>query len=277
MLTAPLASKLLRQILEDYNYWPASEGDSPLKVSRSKVLADESLILSRDASMRRAAVKAADPTATGYKVPNRVVEPCTLAMCFGPKIIQAKAELDAASAGLSESNLTPVAGMEMPAEALEMLVQLYNAMQQLSNPRVYIVRDVPQNPPSIVLSQSGNKITAKITNYPIGGVVRFSYIENSQIIAEDNTSPYVATITKEGIIQCDVVTTAGTVASAQIQATYTPPATAPTTPPTATPPATIAPTPGPAFMDDPYTGFFITGESTEGESIIAGTLLVQTS
>ncbi|MCU0542137.1 MAG: hypothetical protein MUE44_08075 [Oscillatoriaceae cyanobacterium Prado104] len=279
-LTAALASKLIRQILEDYNYWPGSEGDSPLKVSRSKTLADNTLILARDASLRRAAIRAANPAATGYKIPDRVVEPCTLAACFGPRIVEAKAELDAASAGLSATNLAPVAGMEMAAEKLEFLTQLHNAFGLLANPRCYIVSDVPPPPPTIVLSQSGNRVTAKIENMQPGMVVRFCYDNMGQMemIGEDDKSPFTANLSKAGTVKADVMALVGgvatSIANASIVATYTPPATPPTNPPA--PPVTIAPTPGPAFVFDAYTGFFIVGESNDGESVIAGTLLIQT-
>ena len=51
MLTAALATKLIRQILVDYNFWPQSESDSPLKVTRSRIVLDDKAILFRDAAI----------------------------------------------------------------------------------------------------------------------------------------------------------------------------------------------------------------------------------
>ena len=69
MLTAALAAKLIRQILVDYNFWPTSESDSPLKVTRSKTVLTDVAILARDASMRRTAVGDVTPS---YKPPFRL-------------------------------------------------------------------------------------------------------------------------------------------------------------------------------------------------------------
>ncbi len=71
MLTAALAAKLIRQILVDYNFWPESEFDSPLRVVRSKTALTDAAILSRDASMRKTAVGDVTPA---YKAPDRRIE-----------------------------------------------------------------------------------------------------------------------------------------------------------------------------------------------------------
>lgn len=140
MLTAVLASKLLRQILVDYNYWPESESDSPLKIARSKFALTEAATLSRDASMRRAAVKAATPAVTGYKPPERRVEVKTLDEVFKPMISRALEEVHAAAQAVNTSSVE-ISTLEMPIEAAEFYVQLHGAFSQLSNPKVSYIYD----------------------------------------------------------------------------------------------------------------------------------------
>ncbi|MDQ2096776.1 MAG: hypothetical protein QQW96_03915 [Tychonema bourrellyi B0820] len=171
MLTAALATKLIRQILGDYNYWPESESDSPLKVVRSKTALDEKAILSRDASMRRAAVQDSAP-ATAYKPPVRTVQVKTLDQVLKPLVRSTLAEIQAQAPAFEAG--TGLDAMQKLIEKCEYFVQLYSAFKQLANPKI------------------------------------------SYVVDGNNTS------------------------------------------------------------SDPYTGFFISGESTDGEVVIAQTLLVQT-
>lgn len=136
MLTAALAAKLIRQILVDYNFWPTSESDSPLRVFRSKTVLDDKAILSRDASMRRTAVGDVTPP---YKPPSRQVECKTLDQVFQPLVSvavgQAYQGIEMVVNGTAE-----LEGLEMPIEQSEFLVQLYSAFKQLANHKVcYVV------------------------------------------------------------------------------------------------------------------------------------------
>ncbi|MEG3981843.1 hypothetical protein [Microcoleus sp. D3_18a_C4] len=140
MLTAALASKLLRQILVDYNFWPESESDSPLSVRRSKTALDNKALLARDASMRRAAVREADPDAS-YKAPERRRIECkTLDQTFKPLVASALLEVQTAATKV-QSGIAELETLERPIEQSEFLVQLYSAFKQLANPQVCYVFD----------------------------------------------------------------------------------------------------------------------------------------
>lgn len=85
---------MLRATLADYNFWSQSESDSPLSIKRAKLPLDEAAILSRDASMRRAAIKAMNPLAPSYKAPaTRRIEYKTLDELFQPLIRNSLTEL----------------------------------------------------------------------------------------------------------------------------------------------------------------------------------------
>lgn len=139
MLTAALATKLIRQILVDYNYWQGSESDSPLKIARSKSL-DEKTLLARDASMRRNAEKIAVPTTTGYKPPVRRIDVQTLDEVFLPLVKQAGTECEEQFA-LLKSGQAAIESMQPCIEKFEFLVQLYSAFKQLDDSKINYVID----------------------------------------------------------------------------------------------------------------------------------------
>jgi len=139
MLTAVLAVKLIRQILVDYNSWPESESDLPMKVYRSKTF-DDKAILARDARMRRVQEKVANPTATGYKPPERRIETKSLTEGLRPLIILAGDECEAAFQ-LVKDNTASVTTLESPIEVVECLVQLFSAFSELTNAKMSYVID----------------------------------------------------------------------------------------------------------------------------------------
>ncbi|MEG4503833.1 hypothetical protein QUA81_13305 [Microcoleus sp. F6_B4] len=144
VLTAGLATKLLRSTIADYNYWPQSESDSPLSIKRAKQPFDEPAILSRDASMRRAALKAMNPLLTTYKPPtNRRIEYKTLHEVFQPLIKNALDELATVSEPLAGEMPAPEAyfSILMPIEAVEYLTEIYQTFSQLQNTKVVLVHD----------------------------------------------------------------------------------------------------------------------------------------
>ena len=147
VLTAGLAVKLLRQTIADYNFWPQSEGDSLLSIKRGKQPFDDLAILSRDASMRRAATKLVNPEAPTYKPPaNRAISYQTLDELFQPLIRNALTELATVTQnqGLTMEGTVPaeaVFGILMPIEAIEYLTELYQVFSQLQNPKVIRVSD----------------------------------------------------------------------------------------------------------------------------------------
>ena len=144
MLTAALATKLIRQILVDYNKWPTSESDSPLRVARwrsapqaTKTALTDAAILSRDASMRRTAVGDVTPP---YKAPDRRIECKTLDQTFKPLVASALTEVQAMAMNV-QSGVVGLEMLEMPIEQSEFLVQLYTAFKQLTNTKVCYVVD----------------------------------------------------------------------------------------------------------------------------------------
>lgn len=137
MLTAALAAKLIRQILVDYNFWPTSESDSPLRVFRSKTVLDDKAILSRDASMRRTAVGDVTPP---YKAPERRIECKTLDQTFKPLVASALTQVQTVALSV-QGGSAELEMLEMPIEQSEFLVQLYSAFKQLANHKVCYVVD----------------------------------------------------------------------------------------------------------------------------------------
>lgn len=140
MLTAVLGSKLIRAILTDYNFWPESEGDSPLKIARSKTALDEKAFLSRDASMRRAALKALDPAMLTYKPPARTLTVKTLDEVFKPLAAAALLEVQTGTQAVQDMT-AGLETLEIPIEKSEFYVQLYSAFKLLANPKVTYVSD----------------------------------------------------------------------------------------------------------------------------------------
>ena len=145
-ITAGFATKMLRTTLADYNFWPQSESDSPLSIKRAKQPLDEAAILSRDASMRRAAIKAMNPLAPSYKAPaTRRIEYKTLDELFQPLIRNSLTELvGMATQGLAmEEPVLPetVFSILMPIEQVEYLTELYQTFTQLQNTKVIMVHD----------------------------------------------------------------------------------------------------------------------------------------
>ncbi len=137
MLTAALATKLIRQILVDYNFWPQSESDSPLKIARSKTVLSDAAILSRDAAMRKTAVGDVTPA---YKPPERRIECKTLDQTFKPLVASALTVVQTTALSV-QAGSTGLETLEMPIEQSEFLVQIYSAFKQLANPKVCYVVD----------------------------------------------------------------------------------------------------------------------------------------
>lgn len=135
MLTATVAIRLLRQILQDYNYWPESESDSPLKVSRSKSVLSDKDILARDAAMRRAVT--ADAT---YKPPERRIECKTLDQTFKPLVFASLLQVQTTVESIQTAGVG-LEILEVPIEQAEFLIQVYSAFKQLTNTKVCYVKD----------------------------------------------------------------------------------------------------------------------------------------
>ena len=139
MLTATLAVKLLRQILQDYNYWSQSESDSALKITRSKGLDDKD-ILARDAAMRKTMLVTTQTTETtpAYKAPERRIETLSLDQVFKPLVAASMTELQAVAGTVKTAGLKV---LESPIERVEFLVQVYSVFNQLFEAKVCYVKD----------------------------------------------------------------------------------------------------------------------------------------
>jgi len=152
-----LTLKALNAVIADFNYWGESEGDSPLKLSRTKSLVDEKRILSYDASMRLAAHQGD----TTYKVPaSRTVQTKTLQEVFTPLVTNALAEVSSRAETIADEGIE---SLEMSAEALEFYTQLYSAFNQSTNPKVCYVHagNDPEVGLMIVGENTGETIVAK--------------------------------------------------------------------------------------------------------------------
>jgi hypothetical protein len=145
-LTAGLAVKSVRLTISDFNFFPMSEGDSPLAIKRAKKPFDEPAILARDAAMRKAMTKVVSPE-VNYKPPaERVINYQELGQFFQPLIKNALVEVNttAQNQGLMGDALvapSAVFGILMPIELVEYLTELYQVFSQLLNSRVALVSD----------------------------------------------------------------------------------------------------------------------------------------
>jgi len=145
-LTAGLAVKSVRLTISDFNFFPMSEGDSPLAIKRAKKPFDEPAILARDAAMRKAMTKVVSPE-VNYKPPaERVINYQELGQFFQPLIKNALLEVNttAQNQGLMGDALVApgaVFGILMPIELVEYLTELYQIFSQLLNSRVALVSD----------------------------------------------------------------------------------------------------------------------------------------
>lgn len=145
-LTAGLAVKSVRLTISDFNFFPMSEGDSPLAIKRAKEPFNEAAILARDAAMRKAMTKVVSPE-VNYKPPaDRVINYQELGQFFQPLIKNALVEVNttAQNQGLMGDALVApgaVFGILMPIELVEYLTELYQIFSQLLNSRVALVSD----------------------------------------------------------------------------------------------------------------------------------------
>ena len=146
-LTAGLAAKSLRLTTSDFNFFPMSEGDSPLAIKRAKKPFYKPAILARDAAMRKATTKVVSLEVTNYKPPNnRVITYQELDRFFQPLIENALVEVNttAQNQGLMNDALVApggVFGILMPIELAEYLTEIYQIFSQLLNSRVALVSD----------------------------------------------------------------------------------------------------------------------------------------
>lgn len=145
-LTAGLAVKSVRLTISDFNFFPMSEGDSPLAIKRAKKPFDEPALLARDAAMRKAMTKVVSPE-VNYKPPaERVINYQELGQFFQPLIKNALVEVNTTAQNqgvMGDALVAPgaVFGILMPIELVEYLTELYQVFSQLLNSRVALISD----------------------------------------------------------------------------------------------------------------------------------------
>lgn len=122
----------LRRTIRDYNFWPASESDSPLRViSRDGVISNE-LALKLDVPLRRKA----NETDTAYQLPlDRVVATVSFEDTFQTQISAALGNVQAAKTAY-DADPTTFPGLETTTETAELLIQSYAALKDLANTRI---------------------------------------------------------------------------------------------------------------------------------------------
>ena len=119
----------LRNLVKDYNYWPSSESDSPLKFAWQDGSLTQAQILKLDAKLRRAA-----NDSPAYQLPSqRNITTKSFTDTFNTLIDGAVSNLEAAKDNYDTDDTT-FPGLETSAEALEFLVQLYAGFKTLTNP-----------------------------------------------------------------------------------------------------------------------------------------------
>lgn len=132
-LTNSQASKLLRDVIKDYNFWGQSESDAPLSIKTSKVALDDKKILSLDASARK---KVGESTPEILKARTILTEDFETTF----KTLT-KAALDTI---VAKSEPLDVAAIATNAQELEFYTQLYSVFKQLDTPKIVKV-DAPND------------------------------------------------------------------------------------------------------------------------------------
>lgn len=118
--------RALKEAIDDFNYWPSSESDSPLRITARRGVLDDKAILSLDASMR----KKANSEVAGYKVPSdRVINRVSIIEKLWPIVQNALAELR-----IIDSEITKAIEIERTVEAAEFLIQVFNQFNSCENP-----------------------------------------------------------------------------------------------------------------------------------------------
>lgn len=164
-MTVKIESAALRLIARN-NTWAGS--DMLLKISRSAQQFNDKMAFDLDARFRRLA-----NDREGYKVPERERELKEDLQAFLLQfIIAAKQKVDAASANLSVTNLTPVISMESAVQELELYIQLANFFNEGMG---YLVRPLENALVRLALTRetNTNKIQVKATtNFYPGMILR---------------------------------------------------------------------------------------------------------
>lgn len=147
MATPSQTAALLRAIIKDYNYWPSSEADSPLKIGTRKGSLTDTKLLSLDARYRRRD----NENNPDYQLPERQIMVKSLDQTFNEIIDGAIANLKAVKANYDNYPET-LPNLEMAAESMEFSVQLYSVFQGLANPTIKEISTPSESTVTLVIS-----------------------------------------------------------------------------------------------------------------------------
>ena len=147
MTTSSQTASSIRFILKDYNYWPGSEGDSPLTIRTSSTELTNEKLIAIDRSLRRKA----NEGDTSYQLPDPtklVITQKALSEVFRFLIDDAfNYNLTDAMNSFTKDGDIALPFVESSVEAMEYLVQLYSAFSALQNPKIWRItaphRDIP--------------------------------------------------------------------------------------------------------------------------------------
>jgi hypothetical protein len=147
MATPSQTTALLRAIIKDYNYWPSSESDSPLKISTRKGVLTDTKLLAIDATYRLQDNK----DNPDYQLPDRQITVKPLDETFNEIIDSAISNLTATKANYDNAPET-LPNLEMAAESVEFGVQLYSVFRGLSNPTIQEISTPNESTVTLVIS-----------------------------------------------------------------------------------------------------------------------------
>ena len=147
MSTATQTASLLRAVIKDYNYWPSSESDSPLKIGTRKGVLTDSKLLAIDARYRRQD----NDDNPNYELPDRLITVKPLDQTFNAIIDAAISDLTAVKANY-DNNPDTLPTLEMAVESVEFCVQLYSVFQGLTNPVIQEISTPDESTVTFVIS-----------------------------------------------------------------------------------------------------------------------------
>ncbi|MGL6138242.1 MAG: hypothetical protein ACRC2M_13165 [Planktothrix sp.] len=158
MTTATKTASAIRFILKDYNYWPGSEGDSPLTIRTSATELTNEKLIAIDRSLRRkanegeASFKQPDPTTLNIRQES-------LPNIFRTLIQDVfNYNLTDAMAAFNEGDST-LALLESSVEIMEYLVQLYSAFSALQNPKLWRIMAPGDNAAQVTMIIEGTFVS----------------------------------------------------------------------------------------------------------------------
>jgi hypothetical protein len=147
MSTATQTASLLRAVIKDYNYWPSSEADSPLKIGTRKGVLTDTKLLAIDARYRRRD----NEDNPDYQLPDRQITVKPLHQTFKEIIDASISNLTATKANYDNHPET-LPNLEMAAESVEFGVQLYSVFQGLTNPVIQEISTPGESTVTLVIS-----------------------------------------------------------------------------------------------------------------------------